>query len=188
MKKSGTTLIELLVVLIVLSTLLTISTAAISSLTSPKQQLRKEARSILKLLQKTRTAAITQNREIEVRVDAGANRVYTQQVGYIEPSDSLFDDGVTETNTCDLSVDVSDSITVSSVIAGSTNEWVAPETALGFDGFDGMETSAVTAITFTRFGSTAGGGIRLGKERASLELMCDVLTGRASVRKKRSAE
>lgn len=159
MNKRGTTLIELLVVLIVLTALLSISVPAIANLTSPKQQLRNQARAVHKLLQTARLTAIRQHRQIEVVVDPAGNKITAQETGYVRQLDSSGDE-IIDTNRFSRSIILED-VTIST---DATNE-------------------LITAVSFTPFGSSDGGRFRFVKDRASLELVCDVLTGRPSVKK-----
>ncbi|MFC1468124.1 GspH/FimT family pseudopilin [Verrucomicrobiota bacterium] len=187
MRRSGTTLIELLVVLIVLSVLLSVSVPAISALNSPKQQLRKQARVVSRLLNTARTTAIKRNMQVEVLIDPSANQVIAQEAGYTPPVSDGFDITAVNTNRFTQNVILDEGIEVFAVEATTSNEWEVATDA--FDSFSGVETSAVTAVSFTALGSSTGGGIRLEKDGARLELVCDVLTGRALVSKsKRNSE
>lgn len=159
MNKDGTTLIELLVVMIVLTALLSVSVPAITSLNSPKQQIRKKAREVSQLLQTARLTAIKQNRPIDVVIDPVENRIIAQEAGYIAEVDS-FGEEIIDTNR------FTQSITLQDVIIA------IPET-----------NALWTAVRFTPFGSSDGGGIRIEKDGAALALVCDVLTGRPSAQK-----
>lgn len=161
MYKRGTTLIELLVVLIVMTALLSISVPAIISLTSPKEQLRKQARSINQLLQIARLTAMKTNQQIDILIDPLSYRITAVESGYLPPDLSVTDAVEVNSNRFSKSITL-DEVIVSSVRSNELN----------------------VAVSFTPFGSSNGGGIRLEKENTSMTLICDILTGRPSVQKR----
>ena len=57
------------------------------------------------------------------------------------------------------------------------------ETNIVSDDLLSSEIPEQVALSFSPFGSSDGGGIILRKDSALLMLVCDILTGRASVQK-----
>ena len=191
---SAFTLIELLVVLSLILIITGVAISSVSGLGSPKQQLRREARSLMGLLSEARRTAMVRKMNVDVYVDESSRTVCAIESGHAR---QLLSTGEFSDRLLDLTEESINSNrffrTVSFPEEFSLEAFGADEIdAEGGDGFfqpeisvDEEQPNDVLALSFTHFGGASGGGVSLSRGGVRLDIACDILTGRASPVKRR---
>jgi len=184
------TLIELLVVLSIIFVVAGIAITSFSGLGSSKQQLRREARSLLSLFSEAHRTAMVRKMKVDVYVDESIRTVYAIESGYARRllradgfSESLFDgiaDGI-DSNRFFQVVSFSDEFEVEAFSADEIAE-ESDDDAFFQPSFpvSEMHPAEVLAFSFTHFGGASGGGISLSRGGVRLNMAYDILTGRVA--------
>jgi prepilin-type N-terminal cleavage/methylation domain-containing protein len=187
-RSAGFTLIELLVVLSIIAVIAGIAITSFPGLGSSKQQLRREARSLLSLFSEAHRTAMVRKMKVDVYVDESIQTVYAIESGYARRllqgggfSESLSEgiaDGA-DSNRFFQVVSFPDEFELEAFSADEIAE-ESSDDAFFQPSFPvtEMHSAEVLAFSFTHFGGASGGGVSLSRGGVRLDMACDILTGR----------
>jgi prepilin-type N-terminal cleavage/methylation domain-containing protein len=190
-RKQGFTLIELLVVLSIILIISGVAVTSVSGFGSPKQQLRREARGLMKLFSEARRTAMIRKMAIDVYVDESSRTVCAIESAYGRTlvSTGEFFERLLEAE--EGGIDSSRFVRTVSFPEQFQLE-VFPVELIDTGAFDAdelfqveernveFEEGEVLAFSFTHFGGASGGGVSLLRKDVRFDIACDVLTGRAA--------
>lgn len=192
-ERGGFTLVELLVVLGIILVMTGVAIASFSALGTPEQQLRGQARGIIRLLKEARLAAMERRLQVDVYVDPEIRSVFAVEAGYarkwLAANEGLSPEEIRQAPGSDSNrfvrvTALPDSLEVEafalSDIDTGEQDGKAPRFESGQARALRQQTAGVVraAFHFTQLGGSSGGGIGLSRDGARLDLACDVLTGR----------
>jgi len=206
--KTGITLIELLVVMSVIAVLLTISLPTIASFLSPKHKLRKDARTLMNVLNEARWMAMNRKIRIDVRVDPVAHEVQVVEAdlyralaqkdpyGFLGVNEEAYALSISNRFEKVITFDeetMLEAFTAEDILEEDSEEgediFHEPgEDREYFQPLEEMNQPSIVAITFNHFGGSNGGGISIFRGNVHIDIACDMLTGRPKIvtRKKES--
>lgn len=193
-RNKGFTMIELLVVLAIILIMIGVAVVTVSGAGTPKQQLRREARTLTGLFREARFTAMERKLKVEVYVEPSARTVCAVEAGYarklLADNAEFFSDGtslkdlVPETNrffrvTTFPEEIVVEAFALNDIEPVTTGEEPLFEPAPKSDPVTGTETSAVSraVFSFTHLGGASGGGISVTRNGLRIDIACDLLTG-----------
>ena len=204
-RNSGFTMIELLVVLAIIMIMTVVAVVSFSSTGTPKQQLRREALGLTRLLKDARQAAMERKTKVDVYVEPGIRTVCAVESGYarklLADNAELFSDGdsltnlVPETNrffrvtTFPEEIAI-DTFTLDDIEPETTGDEPLFEKAPKEDSVAGTETSGVSRVSFsfTHLGGASGGGVSVARGELRIDIACDLLTGLPEIVRRKAAQ
>ena len=204
-RNRGFTLIELLVVLAIISIMVGVAVATLSGAGTPKQQLRREARDLTKLLKEARQAAMERKLKVDVYVEPSVRAVCAVESGYARKllaanaefftDETSLKDLVPETNRFFRVTTFPEEIAVegfalSDIEPEKTGEEPLFETVPKEVPMTGSETSGVSraVFSFTHLGGASGGGVSVARGGLRIDIACDLLTGLPEIVQRKAAE
>lgn len=202
-RNSGFTMIELLVVLAIILVMTGVAVATLSGAGTPKQQLRREARSLTGLFKDARQAAMERKLKVDVYADPSARTVCAVESGYarklLADNAEFFSDSsnltelIPETNrffrvtTFPEAIGI-EAFTLNDIEPEPTDEKPlfepAPKEAVP------MDSSEISrpVFSFTHLGGASGGGVSVVRGDVRIDIACDLLTGLPEIVRRRAAQ
>ena len=204
-RNRGFTLIELLVVLAIISIMVGVAVATLSGAGTPKQQLRREARDLTKLLKEARQAAMERKLKVDVYVEPSIRAVCAVESGYARKlladnaeyfrDEASLKELVPETNRFFRVTTFPEEIAVeafalSDIEPETTGDEPLFETVPKEIPMTGTETSDVSraVFSFTHLGGASGGGVSVVRNGLRIDIACDLLTGLPEIVRRKTAE
>ena len=198
-------MIELLVVLAIISIMVGVAVVTISGAGTPKQQLRREARDLTKLLKEARQTAMERKLKVDVYVEPTIHAVCAVESGYarklLADNAEFFTDGaslkdlVPETNRFFRVTTFPEEIALEAfalkdIEPEKTGEEPLFEPAPKEIPMTGTETSEVgrAVFSFTHLGGASGGGISVVRGGLRIDIACDLLTGLPEIVQRKAAQ
>ncbi|MEI8206658.1 MAG: type II secretion system protein [Kiritimatiellales bacterium] len=204
-RNRGFTLIELLVVLAIILVMASVAVATLFGVGTPKQQLRREARDLTKLLKEARQAAMERKLKVDVYVEPSVRAVCAVESGYarklLADNAEFFADEtslkelVPETNRFFRVTTFPEEIAVEAFALSDIEPVVTGEEPLFAPApkevpMTGAETSAVSraVFSFTHLGGASGGGVSVVRNGLRIDIACDLLTGLPEIVQRKAAQ
>jgi hypothetical protein len=190
-------MIELLVVLAIILIMTGVAVTTLSGAGTPKQQLRREARDLIRLFNEARFAAMDRKLKVDVYVEPEARAVYAVESGYgrqlladgiefadLEPASNRFFKVTVFPEEIGI-----EAFTLNDIEPEATGE----EPLFGKiiqeeDSVSELEEINRPAFSFTRLGGATGGGVSVARNDLRIDMACDVLTGLPEIVQRRASQ
>ncbi len=202
-RNSGFTMIELLVVLAIILVMTGVAVATLSGAGTPKQQLRREARSLTGLFKEARQTAMERKLKVDVYANPSARTVCAVESGYarklLADNTEFFSDSanltelIPETNRFFRVTTFPEEIGIEAFTLNDIEPEAADEKPLFETApkeatpVDSSEISR-PVFSFTHLGGASGGGVSVVRGDVRIDIACDLLTGLSEIVRRRAAQ